>query len=297
MSALMAIRGKGRGVRLRALQPIAPIEPVPPVEPVEPPPAPSERRLLFASSWDHARGTETESILDGNRWSMLWGSGVPAAVVDGAPLGWTETPNVLQLRDLGTAVANLQATNVIPEATSHFGRFYFRNDETMGRQNHVVTYWPVGRIELALWNRVGYADGVNLRMRMYYQADGTSTEGTGIGQWILAAGGRERLLPHRTWFRYEWHKEYLTPRTYRIWPRVYERQGTLPLFDARDYFGNEYRLSLAEFYAAGGAFGIADPVHARTFGMGQEGARTPASGEAWYHAAVALATGGWIGGL
>lgn len=267
--------------------------------PVTPPAPPG---VFFQSNWSTALGNSVNAYQDGGAWTQTYCSGADQVlnVVDGSTVGWTKTPNVLRIRQFGTQCGNLEAVDAIPLSTSHYGRFYFRNDETTSRHNHAVTYFPVGTIQTALWNRNGYANGVNIRMRFYYQSDGnpTSVSGPAPNQWTLSTGSSEILLSNATWYRYEWHMEYVTPTTYRLWPRVYEMDGTVPLYTADNYYANEGALQLSAFYAGGGTWGFSDVELARNFGLGNEGPASGAeSGEYWYHAALALATGGWIGGI
>lgn len=189
----------------------------------------------------------------------------------------------------------LERTQAIPLSTSHYGRMYFRNDETTSRHNHVMTYFPVGSIQTAIWNRSGSSTGVNIRMRTYYAADGSGAE-VPFNHWIMGDGDSEIELQNGTWYRYEWYMEYVTPTTYRLWPRIYEMDGDVVLYDHEDFYGVGSQTTLAEYYAGGNTFGFSDVALARNFGIGNEGPVSGQnSGEYWYHAAIALSTSGWIG--
>jgi hypothetical protein len=258
--------------------------------------------LVFASDWGTALGSSYEAILDGDTWDIAYCQSAPQTltVVEGASLGWTKTPHVLRLQQLGpTICGTLEKEDAVPASTTHWGRFYFRNDETMSTHNHVVTYNPVGAIQVALWNRSGSSNGFRPFIRTYYDETGASTSYP-TNLWNPSVQGvGPASLSNGTWYRYEWMMEYVTPTTYRIHPRIYDMSGRL-LHDDATYFQNDYpqsgTASLASRYAAGDAFGFSDVSLATRFGLGNEGpATSPTSGEYWYHADVALSLEGWIG--
>src|SRR5690606_9605687 len=91
--------------------------PTPDPTPVPPPPSGA---LIFASDW--SSGT----VDDGGTWNNVYCPGSlvsqTLSVVDGAPLGWSKTPKVLRLRQLGESVCGmLEKTNAVPASTSHYG--------------------------------------------------------------------------------------------------------------------------------------------------------------------------------
>jgi len=269
------------------------------------PPPPPPVGVTFSSDWSTATGTSDNALRDGGKWNTLYcaQAATVLTVVAGNTVGWTKTPNVLRLQQLGASgCGTLERLNAVPLSTSHWGRFYFRNDEIGTQHNHVVTYNPgVGApIQTALWNRWGASDGVNIFIRTYYTAAGASTTYP-RNVWSIGTNGvvgRDRLA-HGTWYRYEWHMEYVTSTTYRIWPRIYDMAGTL-LYDATRFYQSDYPTSgthsLATWYAAGNAFGFTDVALGRRFGLGNEGpGGSTSTGGYWYHADVALSTSGWIG--
>jgi hypothetical protein len=268
----------------------------------DPPDAPS---VVFASDWSTAAGTSDSALRDGGRWTNLYcaQAAQTLTVVPGGPVGWTKTPNVLRLQQLGpTSCGTLEKTELLPVSTSHWGRLYFRNDESGTQHNHVATYNPgIGApIQVAFWNRNGSAAGVSIFLRTYYRANGElATYPTNL--WFIGTQDSPNVarLAHGTWYRYEWHMEYVTPTTYRIWPRIYDLAGTL-LFDATRFYQNDYPLSgthsLASWYAAGNSFGFTDVTLARRLGLGNEGpGGSTNTGGYWYHADVAISLDGWIG--
>ncbi len=269
--------------------------------PPEDPPAPGT--FIFSSDWSTGTGNTNSSLRDGGKWDNIYCQQAPTvmSVVSGASVGWTKTSNVLRLQQLGpNGCGMLEKTNAAPASTTHWGRFYFRNDEVGTHHHHVATYYPVGQIQLALWSRYGTAAGVNIFLRTYYQSNGASTQYP-LNVWSMGTSGRSTLdfLPNGVWYRYEWMMEYVTPTTYRIWPRIYDMAGTL-LYDATRFFQSDYpqsgNQSLASFYAAGNTFGVTNAQMARAFGIGNEGpAVSNSTGGFWYHADVALSTTGWIG--
>lgn len=273
----------------------------PSAAPPEPPPTP----VVFSSAWSSAVGTSDVALRDNGRWDTLYcqQAAQTLTVVPGASVGWTKTPNVLRLQQLGaTACGTLEKTALLPASTSHWGRLYFRNDEVGTQHNHVATYNPgIGApIQVAFWNRNGAAQGVSIFLRTYYRADGQlATYPTNLWSIGTADSSGVGRLANGTWYRYEWHMEYVTPTTYRIWPRIYDMGGRL-LYDATRFFQNDYplsgRFSLATWYAAGNTFGFTDVTLARRLGLGNEGpGGSTNTGGYWYHADVAISTTGWVG--
>lgn len=258
--------------------------------------------LVFESDWGTALGSSDEAMRDGGAWDTVYCQSAPQTltVVEGAPLGWTKTPHVLRLQQLGpTICGTLEKEGAVPPSTTHWGRLYFRNDETTTTHNHVVTYNPIGAIQVALWNRSGAPDGFRPFIRTYYdEAGATTSYPTNLWNPSIQGVGLASLS-NGTWYRYEWMMEYVTPTTYRIHPRIYDMSGRL-LHDEATYFQNDYpqsgTASLASWYTSGDAFGFSDVSLATRFGLGNEGpATSPSSGEYWYHADVALSLEGWIG--
>lgn len=261
--------------------------------------------VVFASDWGTATGTSDAALRDGGKWNTLYcqQAAETATVIAGNTVGWTKTSNVLRLQQLGPSVCGtLEKVDLLPVSTSHWGRFYFRNDEVGTQHNHVVTYNPgVGApIQTALWNRSGSASGVNIFLRTYYLANGTPSAYP-LNVWSIgtpAQNGVDRLA-NGVWYRYEWHMEYVTPTTYRIWPRIYNMADSL-MYDATRFFQSDYpqsgNFSLATWYAAGNAFGFTDVSLGRRLGLGNEGpGGSTNTGGYWYHADVAISTSGWIG--
>ena len=256
---------------------------------------------LFESNWSTATGNSVEAFTDGNTWDTYYCQDAPRTLtsVAGASLDWTLTPNVLRIQQNATTCGMLEKRNAIPLSTTHWGRMYFRNDEFGSAHNHVMTYNALGAIQVAIWNRYAYqlqyADGFATFIRTYYTSAGTGTSYP-TNYWTI-----QSRLSNGIWYRYEWEMEYVTPTTYRIWPRIYDMQGNL-LFNASSYFQNDYPqsgpYSLTTWYAAGNTFGFSDVSLARHFGLGNEGpGGSTATGLYWYHAAVKLSTDGWIGGI
>jgi hypothetical protein len=273
-----------------------------------PVPAPSTGGApLFTSDWSAALGNTRAALMDGGTWDRMieCGGGVfdVMAVVAGAPLGWSLTPNVLRVTQLGpTKCGNLERTQqTIAAGQSHWGRLYFRNDETGTGHWHPVTYNCCGAIQMVPWLRFADAGGVRIGV-------GTSRDGQGAtlnypyNVWIpgARAGAGPVRLPHGQWFRYEWELRYVTPTSYRIYPRLYDLAGTL-LYDYRSFFQNDNQgagaKSLATWYEVDGrAFGITDPQLATHFGLGNEGpGGSSATGGSWYLARVGLGVTGWLG--
>jgi hypothetical protein len=266
--------------------------------------------VLFASDWSTALGSTPNALQDGGRWTRLveCGGGYTSvlAVVEGAALGWSLTPNVLRVTQRGATLCgdvevNSGSARPAPSQT-HWGRFFFRNDETANGHWHPVRYNTVGTVQSVPWLRFGSAGGVRV-------GPGTSRTGAGAGlsypynAWTPAVspGSGSVLLSHGTWYRYEWMKEYVSALAYRIYPRIYSLAGA-PLYDYTQFYQNDNAdgpssHSLESWYAAGNTFGVTDADLARNFGIGNEGpGGSNDSNQSWYFGSVRISTGGWIGG-
>jgi len=206
--------------------------------------------------------------------------------------------------------------NLVPVSTTNWGRIYFRNDEfdPLNTSGHAMNYKEVGPIQVVLMSRWPGPLGLQLGIGPRYMPDGSDSPSSGnpiLYLWRLMANKAFLYLPNNLWYRYEWMMEYVTPTSYRLWPRIYNMAGTL-LYDANNYYTGNYlnnsdNRSLKQFYDGGGTYGftlaskagnngIAGIEYAREFGLGQEGAGgTTLNGAPFYFAKVALSLTGWIG--
>lgn len=258
--------------------------------------------IHFSSAWGTGTGNSDQATSDGGKWDTFYcweGRPNVLSVVPGGPLGWERTPNVLAVRQTQEC-GNIEKLNTVPASTTHWGRFFFRNDENATGHLHPVTYNVSGTIQIAPWMRAGKTNGFDIGVGTSRYGNGISMEQLDVRrQWWIPA-----LLTHGAWYRYEWMIEYINAISYRIWPRVYDMAGTL-LYDASSYYHldsqHQPNQTLAYFYEhelgpAGGTFGITNAELARNFGMGNEGpGGSSNTGGFWYHAQVALSLDGWIG--
>jgi hypothetical protein len=273
-----------------------------------PAPSPTPTSTVFASQWNGATGTSATAVSDGGTWDrrVECNGGIASvmSVVSGTSVGWTQTPHVLRLTQRGSSLCgNIERTqSTVPASTTHWGRMYFRNDETSNSHWHPVTYNAVGAIQIVPWARFATASGVKIGVGTSRDERG-ATLGYPYNLWFPANGpGREPVaLQHGRWYRYEWEIRYVTAMSYRIYPRIYDMNGTL-LYDYRSFYQNDNASgsaskSLQTWYEVDNrAFGITDPNLARNFGIGNEGpANSTDSGGSWYFASVALGTSGWLG--
>ena len=253
---------------------------------------------VFVSQWGTALGNSEEALTDGGSWDRLVTCGGSffnvAEVISGASVGWTRTANVLRVQQRGaTECGNVERIHAVPASTTHWGRFYFRNDERQTSHGHPVTYNCCGDIQIVPWARIGQPDGVVV-------GTGAENQPYPLNVFYAGAEGESRHhLPHRTWFRYEWMIEYLTENTFRIYPRIYNMEDEL-LYDVESFFQNDYPQSgfqtLKSMYDGGSVGVVRNLDLARNFGLGNEGpGGSVNNGQNWYIADVALSTAGWIG--
>ncbi len=266
--------------------------------PAPPPPTGEPVPLVFSSEWTSSTGNTQSAVTDGGKWNGLACSNYhqTLAVVPGSSVGFNRSANVLRIQDLGSSICGmLEQSAAVPASTTHWGRMYFRNDiAASGTHNHVGTYNAIGNIQVTWWSRQGTtANGFYPFLRMYYQGNGSPTAYP-YNRWAP-----RQPLANNTWYRYEWHMEFLSPTVYRLWPRVYDMAGNL-ILDADDFLQSDPPSSgghsLASYYAAGNSFGYSDATLSRRLGLGNEGPPSSVnSGQYWYHARVGLSTTGWIG--
>jgi hypothetical protein len=256
--------------------------------------------LVFRSTWETALGNseaavrDTGSTTDG-AWDTLYcGVGTVAEVVANTGLGWTRTPRVLRMTQRGAFCAQVEVANVVPANTTHWGRFFFRDDETDTGYTHFGSYPAIGSLELSIFSRYAGATGGRHFVNAYFGASYP------FSQWSIGVAGVAGVseLPRGVWYRYEWEFRYITPTTYRIYPRIYSMAGTL-LYSEASFFRADYPgsgHSLQTYYDAGNSFVVNDTARARTYGHGNHGPPGgPDNGESIYTADLAFSTVGWIG--
>lgn len=255
----------------------------------------TNRNLVFRSTWATATGNSDQAVSDGGLWNRLYcweGRPNVLSVVSGASVGWSRTPNVLAIRQTQEC-GNVERVPTVPASTTHWGRFWWRNDETSTDHMHPVTYNVSGTIQMVPWARAGKSNGHQIAVSTPRYGNGSPASYNHSMWWLRPQ------LQNGVWYRYEWMIEYVSATAYRVWPRVYSMAGAL-LYDASNYFWRDSTgdpsQSLATFYANGGTFGVNDVERARNFGLGNEG---PGGSRAtmgyWYIADVGLSLEGWIG--
>ena len=280
----------------------APPDPTPP-PPVPPVPGPvPPAGVVFASSWNTATGNSPAAVTDGGAWNDHYSCSRSdvLSVVSGAALGWSRSSNILRVTEVGNgACGAVQRTQVVPVSTTHWGRMYFRNDETTQNNSfHNFSYRFVGSIQLIWFNRRATAQGFELDVRM------PAAYPLNIWRLQSSVGTNPSSPPlihlrNGTWYRYEWQLEYVSATRVRFWPRVYSEAGVL-LHDAANFYQVDAPVAgtatLASWYAAGNSFAVADLQLIRDIGVGNEGRATDTRpGQSWYIANFAISTTGWLG--
>jgi len=122
-------------------------------------------------------------------------------------VGWFRSENVLRVQEIGNlACGAVQRRNAVPASTTHWGRMYFRNDETTHRLSfHNFYYNFVCDIQWIFFNRRATVVGLwELEIRM----PATYSFNIGRLQSALATDGLNPPivnLVNDVWYRYEWH--------------------------------------------------------------------------------------------
>ena len=254
------------------------------------------------SSWSAATGASQFAVTDGGAFNDYYSCSRSdvLSVIAGSSVGWARSANVFRVQEIGGgACGAVQKTQVVPVSTTHWGRMYFRNDETTQNiSEHNFSYHFVGNIQLIWFNRRATPTGwtVDVRPPAAYP----------FNRWRLQSSvGTNALNPplvsmsNGTWFRYEWQLEYISATRVRFWPRLYNDAGTL-LYDASNFYQLDApgtgTATLASWYAAGNSFVVSDLQLIRNIGVGNEGrAQDIRPGESWYIGNFAISTAGWIG--
>lgn len=263
--------------------------------------------IIFSSDWSAATGTGDTAVRDGGIWDdKLCAFTDVANVIDGDAVGWTLSANCMEITRNASNCLQVEETPLdVAEGEDVYLRMYARADVTRANgnpANHPVCYNCSGAIQLmpwAPWVQEGTAAGK-------YQAKlATSTSAFNIEwdrRWKPSPD-----LDTGVWHRFEFWNEYIIDASpawgVRVWPRVYNMAGTL-IRDSDSYvrmdgFGApDPTETLTEYYDGGGFMVVTDGALARNFGVGYEGpAGATNTGEHWYYGGVAVARGGWAGGI
>jgi hypothetical protein len=260
----------------------------------EPPPNPPG--VVFESSWSSGTGSTETVVKDGGNWPALTCINTfptVLTVLDADDVGFDLATNVLRVQMRGpTACGMLQKNDAVPISTTHWGRFYFRNDENGTKNDHPVAYHNIhGADDI---QGVPFTRHANRLPEGQWQPGVVGAGPYPNNKWYGPA------LDNGTWYRYEWQMEYVTPTTVRVHPRIYNMAGTL-IHEASSFINDLGSMNLQQWYDAGNTIPLANggtpnAELARNFGMGNEG---PGSSTAtmgyWYYARFALSTAGWIG--
>ena len=269
-----------------------------------PPPPPTGEwgtDVVFESDWGHARGDAPEAQSDGGMWPRFlcpW-SGVRQRVlhvVAASEAGWQLSPNILRVNNAGGANCGQVEldSGTIPTGRSYFVRNYTNVWDENQPNFHPSNFnqLEIDGMPWAIWEprSNGVDQGVSYRPKFAIKPRiGGST--AAVRFWTPA-------LQQRTWYRFEYHVEFVdvANRRARIWPRIYTMAGTL-LYDADDHvdIDNPGR-TLAQYYAQGGYHTFASLENATRYGLGYEGtALATNQGRKWYHASVRVCMDNWCG--
>jgi hypothetical protein len=248
---------------------------------------------LFRSDWSTAVGTTDGALGDGGKWNNQICSGDlrrrVLSVVPGSSAGWTATPNVLQVTNRGGVNCGMvEVTNAVPPGTNFYIRMYIRVEDENQITFHSIDLNAVGAIQAPLWSIFDPVERVDYNPKFTIE-----TPESQFRRW------RPRTkLRQGTWYRFEWQVEFVSTaaRTARIWPRIYDMQGTL-LFDASGYVGiDQSGSTLQQYYDRGGTARFTDLDLARRFGLGYEGtAGANDTGRKWFYAGVEIRSDTWPG--
>lgn len=249
---------------------------------------------LFRSEWSTALGANDRAQSDGGKWDNFicdtTGRNRVLSVIRGSEVGWTATPNVLQVTSHGeTACGLVEVTKAVPEGINFYIRMYIRVEDANQPSFHSVNLNALGDIQTPLWAIWDASERVDYNPKLTLH----KTTPSPYRDWRP----REKLR-QGVWYRFEWFVELVnvSARTARIWPRIYDMAGNL-LYDASSFVDYaEPTTTLQLYYEEGGTTRFTDLNLARRFGLGYEGTATAKDlGRKWYYAAVELRSDTWPG--
>lgn len=249
--------------------------------PIIPPPL---QTPVFQSTWSTATGTTETALSDGGRLEVM-GAGDVLAVVPGLPLGWTQTPNVLQVTNRGEEnYGFVSNTLAVPEgAREFFVRVYIRLDgASEGTTFHSVKL-GFRSLDVAFWG-IEKPDGSTYQPRMRFSNQ------SGLADYGYSA----RNIQQGQWYRFEYRVDFYDPANplrARIWPYVYNLAGNLVAGPDAWTDVDDPTRSVAAAYAAGGYANFSSQNAVRDFLLGYEGTSGNSDTSArWYYAGVEVRT-------
>ena len=262
----------------------------------------SQQGIFLEVDWSTATGNSVAAVGDGGKGIMRWCSWDQVLnVTPGAGVGWTNTANALSIRSINNC-GHVEFPNLFPlpvDGQEQFWtvRYYVMNGvgQTDTKQ-HPMCFWPVGNIE-TVHTQIWHNNGI------FTNGDWEHGSGWGdrvsfglpVGHWrpvTTLSSNAPRQLTAGTWYRYEFIMNWVNSTHFRVYPRLYDMDGTL----LNDYTTWEYtdgQGTLASHYALGKYFirntasdGV-DNIRDLSFGMGQAGS----SNQYYYVADAAFALG------
>jgi hypothetical protein len=237
---------------------------------------------LLTVNWGTGTGNSVDAVGDGGKGIMRWCNWPDVLnVVPGAGVGWTRTANVLSIRSIQSC-GHVEFENLFPlpvDGQEQFWAVRYHVMNGVGQTDtkmHPMCLWPVGRIE-AVHTQIFHNNGQFANGDWEHGAGFGYGSGLPVGHWRpITASNTPRRLTAGTWYRYEFIMHWINATQFRVYPRLYDMNGTL----LNDYTTWEYTdigLTLEEWYNAGNYFtrrqDSGDPNNIRTlsFGMGQAG--------------------------
>lgn len=255
-----------------------------------------------------ATGTANSAISDGGNFDVVSGNAQSMNIVLGSSVS-APGGNAQEIRFRGPAFGSVVGwTNAVPASTTHYGRFYFRSDQTDQTSNHGIAYQVIPSIQIGPFRRTHTASGISPSWKAIFTTTGAAaTTLDPYYQWRLGDGaGHFLALANSAWHRYEWQVEYLTATTYRLHPRIFlaGNNTSTPDYDENNYYNSNYETgntrSLATHYNTfAGSYGFEVGVgvtNARSIGYGYDdpGGSVDVD-QKFYIALPALDLTDWIG--
>lgn len=280
--------------------------------------------FLFFSDWTAATGFNATAATDGGKWTTLElgsTSGVPTegwVVEEPSTVGWTGRGNPCR-QYINGADCYVGIRSVIPESTTHWVRFYFRMSGACFGGQHPHGYGLSGGTPLAFvaWGWRGPSADTPGPYWLAIASLGEYASEEFVARNL--ANNDRAYLQLDTWYRYEWMMQYITPTTFKFWPRVYDSSnnllisagptdGVASLGYFREGLTSTYEVTLGDYQDSGQVYTMLASYNTNNYGTitgpdihrileltmpGNHGTSQPTAYQRCADLAVSL--DGWIG--
>jgi hypothetical protein len=233
---------------------------------------------LTGTYWETSLGNSESAVTDGGVFITRWCNWAQTlSIVSGPSLALPAPGNVLRMHSNG-GCGHVERENAYPEpyAGLRVGvRYYIANGTGQtDSKMHPFCFSPVGAIQgvhmaIGTWDSGPLLGG---RWIPHFRLAGEPQDSFGF--WARSPNGSKIVIEPDTWLRYEFIMHFLSPTTYRFYPRLYDANGNL-LAGENDWRSADVDRRLLDWYnqSPNNVFTFNNIQTARilSWGMGQAG--------------------------